>query len=137
MPDEVLALLASSSYERSVVENLKKQAALAAERVNANEVGLDPITILTIITQVLPMLASCWNRNDSPDPAESSAKLKAYAESKPQALLKRTARRVRAEADEPISKIASFDLARAIIAQALDADESTVAACCAEAPEGL
>jgi hypothetical protein len=119
------------------VENIKNQAMLAAGRVDANEVGLDPITILTIITQVLPLLISCWNRNDSPDPQESAKKLRAYAEKNPQALLKRTARRVRAEADEKMSKIASFDIARAIVAQALDADDSTVAACCAEAPEGL
>jgi hypothetical protein len=119
------------------VENLKKQAALAAERVDPVEVGMDPFTILTIITQVLPVVASCWNRNrpqESRDPAES---LRSYAETNPQALLKRTARRVRAEADEKMSKIASFDIARAIIAQALDADDSVVAACCAEAPEGL
>jgi hypothetical protein len=119
------------------VENLKKQAELAAARVDSIEVGIDPFTIITIITQVLPMLASCWNRNDSPDPQESSKKLRAYAEKHPQALLKRTARRVRAESDEKMTKIASFDIARAIIAQALDADESTMAICCAEAPEGL
>jgi len=119
------------------MNNLNKQAQLAADRVDAAAVGLDPFTILTIITQVLPMLASCWNRNDSPDPAESRKKLQAYADKNPQALLKRTARRVRAEADTNISKIESFDIARAIIEQALSADDETVAACCAEAPEGL
>jgi hypothetical protein len=118
------------------MNNLNKQARLAADRVDSS-VGLDPITILTIITQVLPFLTSCWNRNDSPDPAESKKKLQAYAEKSPQALLKRTARRVRSEADEKLTKLESFDIARAIIEQALSADEETVAACCAEAPEGL
>jgi hypothetical protein len=119
------------------MSTLNKQAELAANRVDSAAVGLDPITILTIITQVLPMLTSCWNRNDSPDPQESRKKLQAYADRSPQALLKRTARRVRAEADEKLSKIESFDIARAIIEQALSADDETVAACCAEAPEGL
>lgn len=119
------------------MKTLNQQAALAADRVDAAAVGLDPFTILTIITQVLPILASCFNRNDSPDPAESKKKLQAYAERSPQALLKRTARRVRSESERNLSKIESFDIARAIIEQALEADDETVAACCAEAPEGL
>lgn len=118
------------------MNNLNKQARLAADRVDPS-VGFDPITRLTIITQVLPFLASCWNRNDSPDPAESKKKLQAYADKNPQALLKRTARRVRSESDEKMTKLESFDIARAIIEQALSADDETVAACCAEAPEGL
>jgi hypothetical protein len=36
-----------------------------------------------------------------------------------------------------MTKLESFDIARAIIEQALSADDETVAACCAEAPEGL
>jgi hypothetical protein len=36
-----------------------------------------------------------------------------------------------------MTKLESFDIARAIIEQALSADDETVAACCAEAPEGI
>lgn len=113
--------------------NLKMQAAHAASRVDSSKVGFDPITILTILTTVLPLLVQCWNKNDEPNAALSAANLKRYNDAHPQALLKRTARRIRAEADQPMSKEASFELARAVIAQALDVDSQTVASCCTEA----
>ncbi len=112
---------------------LKMQAEKAADRVDANKVGFDPITILTILTTVLPLLAKCWNKNDEPNAAMSAANLKRYHDSQPKAMLKRTARRIRAEADEPMSKEASFELARAVIEQALSEDADTVSACCSEA----
>ena len=115
----------------------EKQAELAAARVDASAVGFDPLTILTILTQVLPILASCWNRNDSPTPEESSEKIRAYHERQPNALRKRTARRIRAESDTPMAKYQSLQLADAVIAQAIEADPETVAMCCSEAPEGL
>lgn len=113
--------------------SLKTQAELAAQRVNEDNVSFDPLTIITIITQVLPLIAQCWNRNDSPDPAESKARLAKYHEQHPEACLKRTARRIRAEADQRMTKAESIELAKAVIEQALSADEETVAACCAEA----
>ena len=116
---------------------IEKQAELAAARVDATAVGFDPVTIITILTQVLPILASCWNRNDSPTPAESSAKIRKYHESHPVQLRKRTARRIRSEATAPMEKCQSLQLADAVIAQAIDATPDVVAACCQEAPEGL
>ena len=112
---------------------LKTQAEKAAQRVDASKVGFDPLTIITILTTVLPLLAQCWNKNDEPNAAMSAANLKRYNAAHPKALLKRTARRIRAEADEPMSKDASFELARAVIEQALSEDADTVAACCREA----
>lgn len=113
--------------------NLDDQAAKAAERVDTTKVGFDPFTILTILTQVLPLLAQCWNRNDEPNATMSAVNLRRYNASHPQQLLRRTARRIRAEAVQGMSKEDSFELARAVIEQALDADPQTVAACCTEA----
>jgi len=109
------------------------QAAHAASRVNSEKVGFDPLTILTILTTVLPLLAKCWNKNDEPNAALSQVNLLRYHNAHPEQLLRRTARRIRAEADQPMTKEASFELARAVIDQALDVDAQTVSACCTEA----
>ena len=111
---------------------LDEQALLAAERVS-DGVGFDPLTILTIITQVLPLLTSCFNRNDEPNPTLAAASLKRYHDRAPAQCRKRTARRVRAEADEPMTKEQSYQLADAVIAQALSLNADQVAACCKEA----
>jgi hypothetical protein len=116
---------------------IEQQAERAAARVDSAAVGFDPITIITILTQVLPILLSCWNRNDSPDPAESAGKIRAYHNAHPNALRKRTARRIRAEAAQPMEKYQSLQLADAVIAQAIEVDPQEASLCCSEAPENL
>jgi len=115
------------------LETLNKQAEQAAQRVDVDAVGFSIFTITTILMQVLPMLAACWNRNDSPTAAESKATLQRYYDTQPEKLRKRTARRIRAETEQPMLKAASFALADAVIAQALSVSNETVAACCSEA----
>ncbi len=114
-----------------------QQAELAAERIDAEAFGMDPLTIITIITQVLPILASCFNRNDSPDPAEAAERFREYHSRNPEKLRKRVARRVRAESDKPMSKEQSFAMADAIIAQIVESDDEVIYFGCNEAPEGL
>lgn len=111
---------------------LERQAKLTADRVGP-EVGFDPLTILTLLTTLLPLLGQCFNRNDEPNPALAAASIKRYHDRAPEQLRRRTARRVRAEADQPMTKEQSFILADAIIAQALSLHEVTLAACCSEA----
>jgi len=115
----------------------KEQAELAAARVDSTAAALDPITIVTIITQVLPVIASCWTRNDSPDPAMAAERFHSAYEDNPKKLRKRLARRIRAEAEEPMSKEQSFLLADAIIEQMLATDAEVITAGCNEAPVGL
>lgn len=117
------------------MKTLNEQAQLAANRVDAAAVGLDPFTILTILTTVLPVIASCWNRNDEPNPELSARNFRRYHDAHPKQLLKRTARRIRAEATEPMTKEQSFALAEAVIAQALEAAPEAIKACCMEAPK--
>lgn len=112
---------------------LERQAELAANRVDPVEVGFDPVTILTILTTVLPLVADCFSRNDAPDPAAAKAKAAEYYRRSPKAMRRRTARRVRAEAEQPMTREQSFQFADAIIAQTLEADDSTVSLCCREA----
>ena len=114
-----------------------QQAELAAARVDQTEAAMDPITIVSIITQVLPIIASCWTRNDSPDPAYAAEKFReAYADN-PKKLRKRLARRIRGEADQPMDKGQSFVLADAIIQQMLETPDEVIVAGCNEAPVGL
>ena len=104
----------------------EKQAVRVAARVPAT-VGFDPVTVITILTTVLPMILKCFNKNDvAGDPAKINAAVKAQNESAPAVLRRRTARRIRGEADQPMSKEQSFTLAEAVIAEACEANESDV-----------
>jgi len=104
-------------------------ASRAAARIDAAKYGIDPLTIITILTQVLPLVLSCWKRNDvQGDPSPRLALQEAYADH-PETLIRRTARRIRGEADEPMSKAMSFDLAKAIIEQTLDDPAETFQSC--------
>jgi len=114
---------------------IDEQAQCVAARVDAEAVGFDPITILTILVQVLPMLIGCFTRKDSPDPQETTTILRKYHERNPDALLRRTAARIRAQADEPMTKSQAVQLAQAVIDQALSVDPVTAMKCCAEGHE--
>lgn len=115
------------------MSNLQAQAKLVANRVNATTFGFDPLTILTLVTTLLPLLMSCFNRNDEPNPSLVSASFRRYHERNPTVLRKRTMRRIRAEATENLSKEQAYALADAVIAQALETDAPTAMACSQEA----
>lgn len=116
-----------------MITNLEQQAKFTAERIDPQAVGFDPATILALITTVLPFLMSCFNRNDEPNPSMVAASFKRYHDANPNALRRRTIRRVRATADEPLSKSQAAIIADAIIAQALSVDSGTATACATEA----
>jgi len=98
-------------------------------------VGFDPITIVTILTQVLPLIVGCFRRNDEADPAEIKAAVIRQNASRPQALQRRTARRIRGEADHPMSREQATALAVATINHCMNSDDGEVAAYCAEVAE--
>jgi len=114
---------------------INEQAKAVADRIDSDVVGFDPFTILTIITQVLPILIACFTRKDSPDTAETTTILRRYHERHPEALLRRTAARIRAQADEPMTRAQAVQLAQAVIDQALSVDTVVARKCCAEAHE--
>jgi hypothetical protein len=115
------------------ITSLELQAKAVADRLDPAEVGFDPITILSLITTILPMLMSCFNRNDEPNESMVKSSFKRYHDSNPDALRRRTMRRVRAEADEPLTKEQAYLIADAVIAQALTVDADTATACAHEA----
>ena len=113
---------------------LSVQAKAIADRVDPEKAGFEFATILTIITQVLPLLLQWCDRSAAmDDPNTVTARLQVMHDRNPEALLRRTARRIRAEADEPMTRSASFELARATIEQALSVPDDVAIACCSEA----
>jgi flagellar biosynthesis/type III secretory pathway M-ring protein FliF/YscJ len=116
------------------MKTTEEQAKAIASRVSAN-VGFDPITIITIITTVLPLIAKCFNRNDEADPQQVQASVKRQHEKHPRALLKRTTNaymREQKKAGERITREQAEELAKATIAQAIEANPQAVASVCAE-----
>ena len=113
---------------------LSVQAKAIADRVDPEKVGFEFATILTIITQVLPLLLQWCDRSAAmDDPNTVTARLQVMHDRNPEGLLRRTARRIRGEADEPMTRSASFELARATIEQALSVPDDVALSCCSEA----
>lgn len=108
--------------------NTAQQAEAIAARVDSSKVGIDPATIITILTTVLPIIVSCFRRNDEPEPENVSAAVRRAHNRNPDALRRRTARRIRRSAEKPISEEDSLQLADATIAHALETPAASVAA---------
>jgi hypothetical protein len=123
-------------YERtemSTRQQLISEAATgAAQRVDAESVGLDPVTIITILTQVLPLVISCFKRNDEPEPEsiQKAVKRQCATPAGRAALRRRTMRRVRSESDTHVSKEQAFALADAIIEESMNQNPQLVSAVC-------
>lgn len=98
-------------------------------------VGFDPVTIVTILTQVLPLIVGCFKRNDQSDPNAVKAEVARQNASHPEALQRRTARRIRGEADQSMSKDQATALAVATINHCLNSDDVEVASYCAGVAE--
>lgn len=114
-------------------ELIKEAATNAAQRVDAESVGIDPITVITIFSQILPLLISCGKRNIEPEPADFQAAIKRHCATPAgkAALRRKTMRRVRSEADERLTKEQAFAMADALIEEALNQNPRAVEAVCA------
>lgn len=111
---------------------LTKQAEIIAARPDVAAVGLDPITILTILSTLL----QCIQKEDEPDPAQVAASVRRMHEKQPKRLRTRTMLAVRRETrqkGESITKEQAFTVADGIIAQTLETADETVSACCVAA----
>lgn len=113
-------------------ELIKEAATAVAQRVDAESVGLDPVTIITILTQVLPLIIGCFKRNDEPSSDDIQHELKRQSSTPAgrASLRRRTMRRVRAESDERLSKQQAFAIADAIIEEGLENNPQMVSAVC-------
>lgn len=112
------------------------QAQKIAARPEVSAVGFDPITILTILSTVLPMLAQCFQQSDEPDPAQVAARVRQMNMTHPKRLRARTMVAVKREAKQKGTKMTNeqaYIIADGIIAQTLDTPDDTVQMCCAAA----
>lgn len=111
-------------------ELIREAATAAAQRVD-DSVGLDPVTIITILTQVLPLVISCFKRNDEPQAEDIQNAVKQQMATNPERLRRRTMRRIKSESDEPMTRSQAFALADAVIEEALNQNPQMVASVCA------
>lgn len=116
------------------MDEIEKQAQAVAARVPAT-VGFEPAAIIGILTVVLPMLMKCFQRNDEPSPADMRANIKLQNEQAPAQLRRRTARRIRGDANEPMTRAQSFALAEAVVEEAISTDDATMASLAAACQE--
>jgi len=122
-------------------ELIRESATNAAQRVDAEAVGFDPATIIMILTNVLPLLISCFKRNDEPTSAEIqesvAAQCSTYRGKK--MLVRRTAVRIQRQHKknhgEKMSHEQASALADAVIEECLEQNPQAVAAVCAVVSE--
>ena len=114
-------------------ELIKEAATGAAQRVDAERVGIDPATIIMILTQVLPLVISCFKRNDEPQAEDNQKAVKRQCSTPAgrASLRRRTMRRIKSESDEPMTRSQAFALADAVIEEALNQNPQAVASVCA------
>jgi hypothetical protein len=116
-------------------ELLQEQAERISKKVDPGKVTKSATAIASIVLSVLPMLISCWTKQDEPDPAKTAAAIKAKNDENPKRLRRRTAIAIRRDAPrrERISAAEAAVYADAIIEDACETAENApdlVAAMC-------
>lgn len=112
------------------------QAQKIAARPEVAAVGFDPITILTILFTVLPMLAQCFQQTEEPNPAQVAARVRQMQQTHPKRLRARTMVAVKREAKKKGTKMTNeqaYVIADGIIAQTLETPDDIVQTCCSAA----
>lgn len=113
---------------------IEAQANAIIARLNIQKVGLAIPIVWKLLTAVLPVLIKCFSQTDAAmNDMTITSQLKLAHQQNPQRLLRRTAREIRFEAESPMTREASFELARATIEQALSVEEHEAVSCCSEA----
>ena len=51
--------------------------------------GIDPVTIITLVSNLLPAILSCWTKRDTVDPTEAYARIQKMHRRNPKALRNR------------------------------------------------
>ncbi len=106
--------------------DLQSHAQRIATRVDSS-VGLDPATIIAILTTVLPLLINCF-RHEEPAPAEVAEAIRDAHARNPRRLQVRTTRSVKSESKTKLTHDQAEEIAIAIIDDCLNQDDNTVSA---------
>lgn len=115
----------------------KETAEKTAARIDKTAMALEYDVILAILNQLYPIIAGCFTRKNSPDPAYAAEKFREMYARNPHKLRKQLASRIRSQADEPMSKEQAVMLAEAIIQQMLETEDSVIQVACNEAPSDI
>ena len=115
----------------SKTELIHQCAAGATDRVDAEAVGLDPATITLIITQVLPLLISCFKREEpSPQQIQKAVQRKTRNPRLKARFLRNLSHSIQEKSDTDLTDDQADALAEAVLAETLQQDAATVSAVC-------
>jgi hypothetical protein len=105
---------------------LQEQADRIAKRIDPSKVTKSATAIASILLSVIPMLISCWTKEDEPDPAKTAAAIKEKNDENPKRLRRRTAIAIRRDAPrkERPSAAEAAVYADAMIADACETAEN-------------
>jgi hypothetical protein len=96
-----------------------------ASRVNPREYGIDPATIILILTEVLPMIMDCFMPMNQSD-QDVITRVKTLHRVNPRRLRRRLAAGIRRETPQPISYRLAYKLADETIQECLAHDDKFV-----------
>lgn len=112
--------------------DIRENASAIADNVDHNAVGIDPLTIVTILTQILPGLLNCFRENDDVNSPDMKHRLQQLHERNPERLLKRVAKNIKRRSEEPLTLQQATAIARATIDHVLTSPAEMVIECCEE-----
>lgn len=112
-------------------ELISEAATAAAQRVDAESVGLDPVTIITILTQVLPLVISCFSKEEpSPQQIQEAVRRKTRRPRLRAAFRRKLSHSIQEKATEDLTDEQADALADAIIDESLHQNTEMVASVC-------
>lgn len=118
------------------MSDFETTASSISDRVIAEQgegYSLDPVTIITLITSILPGILKCWQDRDEVPPAAASDRIRRMHKRNPERLRTKLTRAVNYGAQQQGHRL-TVDQCEAIadgmIAEAVDSDEETVYGLC-------
>jgi len=95
--------------------------------------GLDPVTIVTLVTTILPGILKCWQDRDEVPPAAALDRIRRMHKRNPERLQNKLARSISFGAQQKghhLTVDQCHDMAAAMIAEAVGSDEEVVYGLC-------
>jgi len=95
--------------------------------------GLEPLTIVTLVTSILPGILKCWQDRDEVPPAAASDRIRRMHKRNPERLQNKLARSISYGAQQSGQHLTvdqCHDMAAAMIAEAVGSSEEVVYGLC-------
>jgi len=118
------------------MSDFETTASSISDRVIAEQgegYSLDPVTIITLVTSILPSILKCWQDRDEVPPAAASDRIRRMHKRNPERLRTKLTRAVNYGAQQQGHRL-TVDQCEAIadgmIAEAIDSDEEVIYGLC-------